>query len=94
LNLPDFQPVFPRACPKPTGFGTSSLYIYLRRIRIEQKVSVLTLANMAGISPSHLFYIESKRVAPSIDVAVRLAKKPLVRFDFAVKSPATWSLPF
>jgi transcriptional regulator with XRE-family HTH domain len=46
----------------------------LRKIRIEQKISVLTLANMAGISHSHLFYIESKRTTPSIDVVVRLAK--------------------
>jgi transcriptional regulator with XRE-family HTH domain len=32
------------------------------------------LANEVGISNSHLYYIESKRVIPSIDVLVKIAK--------------------
>jgi transcriptional regulator with XRE-family HTH domain len=46
----------------------------LRKIRIEKKVSLLNLATDAGISHSHLYYIESKRVIPSIDVVIKLAK--------------------
>jgi DNA-binding XRE family transcriptional regulator len=46
----------------------------LRKTRIEQNISVLTLANTVGISHSHLFYIEGKRVTPSIDLVVKLAK--------------------
>ena len=46
----------------------------IRKKRLEKKVSVLDLSLNAGISHSHLFYIESKRTIPSIDVLVRLAK--------------------
>ncbi|MDR0451009.1 MAG: helix-turn-helix domain-containing protein [Treponema sp.] len=53
---------------------TAQILDNLRKIRIQQKISVLTLANTAGISHSHLFYIEKKSVVPSIDVVVKLAK--------------------
>jgi transcriptional regulator with XRE-family HTH domain len=43
-------------------------------IRSEKNVSLLNLANQVGISRSHLYYIETKRVVPSIDVLVRIAK--------------------
>jgi transcriptional regulator with XRE-family HTH domain len=46
----------------------------LRKERIERKISLLKLATEIGISHSHLFYIESKRVIPSIDVVVKLSK--------------------
>ena len=46
----------------------------IRRIRRKKKISVLNLSLDAGISHSHLFYIESKRTIPSIDVLVRIAK--------------------
>jgi len=46
----------------------------IRSKRIEQKISLLNLANEVGISHSHLYYIESKRVVPSIDVVVKIAK--------------------
>ena len=46
----------------------------LREKRITQKISVLNLANKIEISHSHLFYIESKKVIPSIDVVIKLAK--------------------
>jgi len=46
----------------------------LRKTRISQKISLLNLANMVEISHSHLYYIESKRVIPSIDVIIKLAK--------------------
>jgi len=42
--------------------------------RIEQKVSLLNLSIEAGISHSHLYYIESKRVIPSVDVLVKISK--------------------
>lgn len=46
----------------------------IRKIRLEKGISVLNLSLEAGISHSHLFYIESKRTIPSIDVLVRIAK--------------------
>jgi len=42
--------------------------------RLARKVSLLNLALQVGISHSHLYYIESKRVVPSIDVCVRISK--------------------
>ena len=46
----------------------------IRKFRLERKISLLTLANQTGISHSHLYYIESKRVIPSVDVLVKIAK--------------------
>ena len=46
----------------------------IRKNRISSKISLINLANMVDISHSHLYYIESKRVVPSIDVIVKLAK--------------------
>ena len=46
----------------------------IRSKRLEKKVSLLNLATDIGISNSHLYYIESKRVIPSIDVLVKIAK--------------------
>jgi ribosome-binding protein aMBF1 (putative translation factor) len=45
----------------------------IRSKRLEKKVSLLNLANKVGISYSHLYYIESKRVIPSIDVVVKIS---------------------
>ena len=57
----------------------------LRKIRISSNISLLSLANMIEISHSHLYYIESKRVIPSIDVIIKLAKalkiNPVVLFE-------------
>jgi len=46
----------------------------IRSKRLDRKVSLLNLATQAGISNSHLYYIESKRVVPSIDVCVKISK--------------------
>lgn len=46
----------------------------IRKIRISKKISLLNLANMVDISHSHLYYIESKKVVPSIDVVIKLTK--------------------
>jgi len=53
---------------------TAKILENIRKLRIEKKISVLTLANEVGISHSHLFYIESKRVIPSIDVVIKISK--------------------
>ena len=53
---------------------TEKILINIRKKRIEKGISLLNLANEAEISHSHLFYIESKRVIPSIDVFIKLAK--------------------
>jgi transcriptional regulator with XRE-family HTH domain len=53
---------------------TEKILENLRKTRISQKISLLNLANMVEISHSHLYYIESKRVIPSIDVIIKLAK--------------------
>jgi len=53
---------------------TEKILENLRNTRISQKISLLNLAGMVEISHSHLYYIESKRVVPSIDVIIKLAK--------------------
>ena len=53
---------------------TEKILENLRKTRISRKISLLNLANMVEISHSHLYYIESKRVIPSIDVIVKLSK--------------------
>jgi transcriptional regulator with XRE-family HTH domain len=46
----------------------------IRARRIERKISIVNLATEVGISHSHLYYIESKKVIPSIEVLVKIAK--------------------
>jgi len=53
---------------------TEKILEKIRKIRLEKKISLLNLATDMGISHSHLYYIESKRVIPSIDVVVRISK--------------------
>ncbi len=53
---------------------TEKILEKIRKERIERKISLLKLATEIGISHSHLFYIESKRVVPSIDVIVKISK--------------------
>ena len=53
---------------------TEKILENLRKTRISRKISLLNLANMVEISHRHLYYIESKRVVPSIDVIIKLAK--------------------
>jgi transcriptional regulator with XRE-family HTH domain len=53
---------------------TEEILEKIRQKRIEKKISLLNLANEVGISHSHLYYIESKRVIPSIDVIVKIVK--------------------
>jgi transcriptional regulator with XRE-family HTH domain len=53
---------------------TEKILENIRLKRKEKKISVLNLAIDAGISHSHLYYIESKKVIPSVDVMVKIAK--------------------
>jgi len=53
---------------------TEKIIEKIRSKRLEQKTSLLNLANDVEISHSHLYYIESKRVIPSIDVLIKIAK--------------------
>ena len=53
---------------------TEKILVKIRQKRLEKKLSLLNLANILGISHSHLYYIESKRVVPSIDVIVKITK--------------------
>ena len=53
---------------------TAKILENFRKTRISRKISLLRLANMANISHSHLYYIESKRVMPSLDVIIKLTK--------------------
>jgi len=53
---------------------TEKILENIRAKRIEQKISLLNLSLEIGISHSHLYYIESKRVVPSIDVVVKISK--------------------
>ena len=54
---------------------TEKILTKIREKRMQNKVSLLNLANEVGISHSHLYYIESKRVIPSIDVIIKISKK-------------------
>jgi len=53
---------------------TEKILENIRKKRLEKGLSLLNLANMIEISHSHLYYIESKRVIPSIDVFVKIAE--------------------
>jgi transcriptional regulator with XRE-family HTH domain len=53
---------------------TEKILEKVRQKRTEKNISILNLATKMGISHSHLYYIESKRVVPSIDVLVKIAK--------------------
>jgi transcriptional regulator with XRE-family HTH domain len=53
---------------------TEKILENIRSKRLENRVSLLNLATEVEISHSHLYYIESKRVIPSIDVVVKIAK--------------------
>jgi len=53
---------------------TEKILEKIRQKRIEKKLSLLNFANELGISHSHLYYIESKRVIPSIDVIIKITK--------------------
>jgi transcriptional regulator with XRE-family HTH domain len=53
---------------------TEKILENIRRKRNKRKISILTLSTAVGISHSHLYYIETKRVIPSIDVLVKIAK--------------------
>ena len=53
---------------------TEKILEKIRSTRLDKKISLLNLATEAGVSHSHLFYIESKRVIPSIDVIVKISK--------------------
>lgn len=45
----------------------------IRKIRLEKKISILTLSVESGISRSHLFYIESKKTVPSLETLAKIA---------------------
>jgi len=60
---------------------TEEILEKIRQKRLEKKLSLLNLANELGISHSHLYYIESKRVIPSIDIIVKISKA----LDFSLK---------
>jgi transcriptional regulator with XRE-family HTH domain len=53
---------------------TEKILENIRTKRLARKISLLNLAAEVGISHSHLYYIESKRVIPSIDVLVKISK--------------------
>jgi len=60
---------------------TEKIIEKIRQKRLEKGLSLLNLANDLGISHSHLYYIESKKVIPSIDVIVKITKA----LDFPLK---------
>jgi len=53
---------------------TEKILEKIRQKRIDKKLSLLNLATDIGISHSHLYYIESKKVIPSIDVIIKISK--------------------
>jgi transcriptional regulator with XRE-family HTH domain len=57
----------------------------IRARRVEKKMSIVSLATESGISHSHLYYIENKKVIPSIDVLVKIAKSLKVNVEDFLK---------
>ena len=53
---------------------TEKIINKIHQKRVEKPLSLLNLANEVGISHSHLYYIENKKVIPSIDIIVKIAK--------------------
>jgi len=53
---------------------TKKILENIRKIRQNKKISVLSLANDVEISHSHLYYIEKKKVIPSIDLVIKICK--------------------
>jgi transcriptional regulator with XRE-family HTH domain len=64
---------------------TEKILTTIREKRREKKVSILNLALEVGISHSHLYYIESKKVVPSIDVLVKISRALEVPLEELVK---------
>ncbi|MCL2042643.1 MAG: helix-turn-helix domain-containing protein [Treponema sp.] len=53
---------------------TKQILENIRKKRMEKGIPYEKLALEAGIARSHMYYIESKRVIPTIDTLVRIAK--------------------
>jgi transcriptional regulator with XRE-family HTH domain len=70
---------------RPMERITEQILTKLREKRREKKVSVLNLALEVGISHSHLYYIESKKVVPSVDVLVKISRALEVPLEDLVK---------
>lgn len=60
---------------------TEKILEKIREKRLEKGLSIQNLANAVGISHSHLYYIESKKVVPSIDILIKITKA----FDLELK---------
>lgn len=45
----------------------------IKMFRLEKNLSILELANLAGISHSYVFYLEAKRKVPSLTTLHKLA---------------------
>lgn len=46
----------------------------IRALRLEKGFSILKLSTESGISRSHLYYIETKKISPSIETLYRISK--------------------
>ena len=66
---------------------TAKILEEIRRKRTEKNISLAQLAADVGISNSHLYYIESKRVIPSIDVFVKISKALETSIEEFLKEP-------
>ena len=59
------------------------IYERIKNLRKQKGFSILKLSVESGISRSHLFYIESKRISPSIETLYKIATALDVRIiDF------------
>ncbi|MCM1062957.1 MAG: helix-turn-helix domain-containing protein [Eubacterium sp.] len=57
-----------------SGLERGTLGNAIHRARTEQKLSQETLAEMVGITPTHLKHIESEHRKPSVEVLFRLTQ--------------------
>lgn len=59
----------------------------IRQARIENNISQEALAEMVGITPSHLKHIESEHRKPSVEILFRIAQVLHMSLDHVIFQP-------
>lgn len=59
----------------------TDIHEYLRELRIEQRLSIQALAELSGVSASHISRIERKKRNPSCDTLEKLAPHLQVEYE-------------
>lgn len=54
--------------------SASKIIDKIRETRINKKISIVKLSVESGISRSHLYYIETKKISPTLDTLIKITK--------------------